>query len=170
MIEKLKRLLFEAIKKCYENDKFLINQNMERPAVARIFYYMQSLINSNEEFFEFLEYNLDTDYNKKGLALKITARRIKGTAPDLILHKRDTLDNLLVVEFKSAKARPDYIRKDKNKLEDFTKLDVDELVLYRYQLGVFIKLNTDNIECSYFQNGREVDNVTIPMNSGANND
>ena len=63
-IELLITLVKEAVKKCYTDDKTLIERNMEQASVARIFYYMQRKIDTNIKFKQLREYNLDCEYNK----------------------------------------------------------------------------------------------------------
>ncbi len=159
MIEKLKKLLKKAVERCYYDDKFLIEQNMERPAVARIFYYMQNLIDYDEEFSEFREYNLDVEYNKKGRGQKVTDNRENGSAPDIILHIRQENVNLLVVEFKSHK---NYKKTtdDRLKLIDFTKLGQG----YEYKLGVFVKLYYKGPKLSYYEGNNNQEEQIIISN------
>lgn len=155
-------LLEEAINKCYEKDKSLIDLGMEQASVARIFYYMQNLIATDDRFKGFQSYHLDNEYNKRKDARKDTLRRKFGTRPDLILHERGKQENnLLIVEFKSCKGTMKKVSKDKYidyiKLEDFTNERGD----YGYQLGVFVKLNKGEAKYVYFQNGKEVEKTEL---------
>lgn len=156
------KLLKEAVEKCYSYDKTLIDRSMEQASVARIFYYMQRAIDTDNRFAQFREYNLDCEYNKNKNKPKCTPRCNQGTRPDLVLHKRwnteepYTSDNILAVEFKPRKAR--YKKFDGTdkcidfiKLEDFTHMDC-----YNYFLGVFVKLNKKSAQYKFFQNGYEV--------------
>lgn len=155
-------LLEEAVNKCYENDKTLIDRSMEQASVARIFYYMQRTIDTDNRFEQFREYSLDCEYNKNKQHIKETPRCFKGTRPDMILHKRwqgedDRFcqDNMLIVEFKPRKTTMKRYEQTKQyidfiKLEDFTKSEV-----YHYFLGVFVKLNKNGAQYTFFQNGQE---------------
>lgn len=146
-LERLIDLLKDSMDKCYKNDKTLIERNMEQASVARIFYYMQDFLNNDERFIEFKELNLDCEYNKNGLNQKITDSRLKGTRPDMILHKRNINDeNMLIIEFKLNSNSNS--KKDFEKLRDFTK-DGE----YSYYLGVFVKLGNEKPELTYFQKG-----------------
>lgn len=152
--EKLFNLLQEAVNYCYENDMELINMGMEQASVARIFYYMQTLINTT--YTEFTDYNLDCEYNKKYEDLKVTPNFRKGIKVDLLLHERKdkyNIKNLLAVEFKSYKGKKEKLEdgriKDEVKLEDLTKL-------YKYKLGVFIKLNKRKAKYILFKNGKKI--------------
>lgn len=140
MTDLLLSLLEEAINECYEKDKSLIDLGMEQASVARIFYYMQNLIATDDRFKGFQSYHLDNEYNKRKDARKDTLRRKFGTRPDLILHERGKQDkNLLIIEFKSCNGRMEKDDKyneyiDYIKLEDFTNERGD----YGYQLGVLL--------------------------------
>lgn len=163
MILLVKKLLEEAIKKCYSLDKILIDNSMEQASVARIFYYMQELVNNDSCYSAFLEFNIDCEYNKQINMVKITQRCTKGTRPDLIIHKWGIINkNILVVEFKPRKAT---YKKDENtgkyldeiKLEDFTRSGDG----YEYKLGVLVKLHKRKAKFIYFQHGEEVQEDNI---------
>lgn len=155
-------VLKTAVGLCYRNDKSLIDRGMEQACVARIFYYMQKIV---EDEFLLPEYNIDCEYNKNGEHVKRTPRCPNGTRPDLIVHKRETNDNnLLVVEFKSCRGRKKWLDlttlkvsktrgvncqdADVVKLEDFTSRDC-----YSYKLGVFVKLKKSGAKYSFFRDG-----------------
>ena len=149
-------LLKSSVKKCYSNDASLIDRSMEQASVGRIFYYMQEAMSYDKRFTSLKHYDLDIEYNKNGYHIKETSRCQRGTKPDIILHRRQSLDhNLLIVEFKARKSR---IRKYKDtginmdfiKLEDFTSN-----YKYNYFLGVYVKLNKNNATYKYFQNEEE---------------
>ncbi len=147
--ELLIALLKEAVKECYEKDYLLIEQSMEQASVARIFYYMQTLINSDEEFTCLRKNYLDCEYNKNGQHIKSTPRCKNGTRPDMILHERGTNNhNLLVVEFKSEKGLRRTGNNDLIKLEDFTSP-----YIYNYQLGILVKLLKEKPEYTFFRKG-----------------
>ena len=161
-VELLITLLQEAVNECYANDKTLIDRSMEQASVARIFYYMQRAIDTDDRFEQFREYNLDCEYNKDRKKPKFTPRCHQGTRPDLVLHKRwntdesYTQDNILVVEFKPRKAR--YKKFDNSKYIDFIKLeDFTNMDCYNYFLGAFVKLNKRRVQYKFFQNGEEKD-------------
>lgn len=168
----LLELLDTAINKCYANDYCLIDRSMERASVARIFLYMSELIHNDLSFEVFREYDLDCEYNKNGEQVKWTPRCPKGTFPDIILHKRnDNEENLLVVEFKSARGKFRYYnhttRTTSNKRTsesdtevDFVKLeDFTNPTVYDYFLGVFVRLGKENAEHKYFQAGHQLSTV-----------
>ena len=88
---------------------------------------------------EFPGYNVDCEYNKHRLDVKLLPRECEARAerfvhPDIVVHVRGTDDNnILVIEAKPRK-RPMVPRCDEAKLVEFTKLDGE----YHYQLGLFI--------------------------------
>lgn len=163
------QLLQTAINKCYESDYCLIERDMERASVSRIFLYINKLIQEDSRFEEFKEYDLDCEYNKNSKYMKKTPRCPRGASPDLILHKQNSnQNNLLVVEFKSATGRFRYYdkitckTKDKKENEtdkeiDFVKLeDFTNEWIYNYSLGVFVRLKHKSAEYKYFQGGRKI--------------
>lgn len=150
----LKELLKESVKKCYDDDFTLIRRAMEQASVARIFHYMQILIDTDGRYECLRQYNLDCEYNKNGEGKKGTSNCPNGTKPDLTLHERESNENnLLIVEFKSRKSKGKKVNvlnkyKDEVKLEDFTS-PID----YDYQLGVWVKLNLKEPQFIYFKGG-----------------
>lgn len=170
MIEKLKKLLEEAVKMLYETDYDLISAGYERAIVPHIFCNIKQLIENTPEYAEFRHYNVDNEYERHGENEKRIDTN-KCARPDIILHKRGTDDNLFVIEFKTANhANNENIEMDKEKLQKFTSSDTTSTYYYHYKLGVLVKLDTHNIECSYFENGYEVDNITMPIVRGASNE
>lgn len=149
----LYRILNLSIEQFYCHDKVLIELGMEQACVARIFYYMQRLIDLNDEFKIFSKYNLDCEYYKFEEEKKRIPRLNNGIRPDIILHKRKVKDNLLVIEFKTYKnsISENATRMDFTKLLDLTRLDG----VYAYKLGVYIELKNEFREISYifFYNG-----------------
>lgn len=140
--------IIEAIKHLYRNDSYLIDKNVhERAITFRLGMYLQQT---------FASWNVDCEYNKnietikknkllscrckKGFECgKCSDRRPCTVFPDIIIHKRDTKNNLLVIEAKCSASQ--------EKRED----DIDKLKAYleerslRYQYGLFIdfKLSLD---------------------------
>lgn len=143
MKDLLLSLLKESVNKCYQDDRTLIDRGMEQASVARIFYYMQTALNTDQRFESLNRFNLDNEYNKNGEHIKATPRCQRGTRPDIILHNRVSgrgARNILVIEFKPYKGK---IRKyqDTNRSLDFVKLeDFTARDTYRFFLGVFVKL------------------------------
>lgn len=156
MIERFKYILNEAINMLYQNDRCLITRGgMEQACVSRIYYYLQTLINMDNDL---KEYNLDCEYNKNGEEAKwctdISTGEIFKTRPDLILHKRNTNNNnKVIMEFKGWWNKE--TNSDIRKLKAFT----NQNGTYRYELGIFVKLDRRNPNYRYFRNSQEIMNL-----------
>jgi hypothetical protein len=78
------------------------------------------------------EWNVDCEYNRDGHHVKRANGRI--VVPDIIVHRRGTRDNLLVIEVKKSNtAEPD--DKDLGKLAEFKTCHLG------YRNALFLKLN-----------------------------
>lgn len=156
MMERFIFILNEAINMLYRNDQSLIDrEGMEQACVARIYFYLQTLINLD---IELKEYNLDCEYNKNGIHSKNCIDVITGenfaTRPDIILHKRlSNQFNKVIIEFKGWWNNES--DSDVRKLRAFTNPDD----IYRYQMGIFVKLNRDGSLCRYFKDSQEIENL-----------
>ncbi|MBQ3318970.1 MAG: hypothetical protein IJG75_00425, partial [Spirochaetia bacterium] len=145
------------VQECYEKDMSLVKRGMEQASVARIIYYMQTLINTDDRYERLREYIVDCEYYRNNDDLKRTPRCQKGTKPDLLLHKREkNTGNLMVVEFKSRKNNGKKYQEtnqymDEIKLEDFTSSDC-----FNYQLGVWVKLKLSEPKYTFFKNGHQL--------------
>lgn len=108
----------------------------ERAIVFRWAYYLNTLLEPEfkaEEGSHNNPYTIDLEYNRHNFERK----RLNNTSifPDLIIHRRDDPDNLLVVECKGWWNENDKeIDKDKNRLRMMTKQSGE----YEYHLGLFI--------------------------------
>lgn len=144
----LKRIVSESVTRLYTEDRTLIERRgMEQSAAFRFALYLNEAfltLNSIDRS----ELHLDIEYNKNGLSPKRTLRRLNGTRPDLIIHKRDSNEfNLLIVEIKGAWNRQPR-EDDIIKLEDFTNQEGE----YKYGLGVFLELKPNNCTPVYYRN------------------
>lgn len=153
MIERFVSILNEAINMLYRNDQCLIDRGgMEQACVSRIYFYLQTLINLD---IELKTYNLDCEYNKNGNQTKDCIDVNTGvsftTRPDIILHKRlSNQFNKIIIEFKGW--WNDESDADVRKLKAFTNSDG----IYRYEFGIFVKLNRDAPFYRYFNNAQEI--------------
>lgn len=142
---KLEKYIMEAFEMLYKNDKHLIN-NMpdsfrrldnkhhvgERSIVFRYAFYLQKLINEDEQL---KRYHLDCEYNRNGIETKALPRFPNGTYPDLIIHKRGSNEyNLLVMEFKTYWNSDQ--KGDIEKIREF--MDVHGSYKYKYGIAVLI--------------------------------
>lgn len=132
--EEIKKSLKKAINKLKNNDSFLLQiDSNERTISHKLAEYLQQ---------EFQDWNVDCEYNRKLESFKrleLPKDKInwddteaKTVFPDIIIHKRNTNENLLVIEMKKSSSSADR-NFDKNKLKAFTKGD------YSYTLGLFIE-------------------------------
>lgn len=121
----------------YNSFNHVINHVCERAIVFRYAHYLLNSINANSKY---NEYDLDCEYNRNCNSIKETRNFPKGTYPDLIIHKRETnCDNLLVIEFKTwwnHKTKRDII-----KITDFMS-SADN---YHFKYGMSIILNKDSV-------------------------
>ena len=147
--EKLASYVKSAFKMLYKNDSHLIyngaNDSEEKPdkkhhvgersIVFRYAHYLQNLISEDEMF---KEYNLDCEYNRNGTACKGLPSFPRGTYPDLIIHKRGSNeDNLLVMEFKTY--WNDDREDDIKKIREF----MDSTGKYKYKYGISVLIERD---------------------------
>lgn len=145
----IKKKVEIAIKTLFEKDSFLLeNKANERSVSCKLAEYLQS---------QFSEYNVDCEYNKKGEGeIKRLAgieecdkqRATDRILPDIIVHKRNSNDNIVIIEIKTISNDE---KCDLCKLKLFTRRSGE----YRYQIGLYIKFNgTNNPELIYFENGK----------------
>lgn len=143
MYDKLFKCINEAFRLLYENDSHLIynwsfsdekrdtkHHVGERSIVFRFAHYLQNLIIEEDELKEF---NLDCEYNRNGAECKSLPSFPNGTFPDLIIHKRGSNDdNLLIMEFKTYWNidRENDIRK----IMEFVDINGE----YRYKIGISV--------------------------------
>ena len=147
--EEIKNRVNVAIGVLFKNDSFLLENNVHERSIAhKLAEYLQV---------QFLDWNVDCEYNLKGLNTKVldgisqcseenTSDRV---FPDIVIHKRDTNNNLVVVEIKANNQGNAY---DIENLKLFTSRNGD----YKYILGLFIKFDrNNNPSMRWFKNGRE---------------
>lgn len=159
----IERRLMHVIDTLRMNDSYLLqNDCSERSIVHRLAIYLEQV---------FPQYNVDCEYNRnlgdKKKILSILPNDLDAdeynlnrlVSPDIIVHERNTNNNLLVVEVKKSKTHvQDSLRKfDFEKLKLFTS--IEHGLGYRY--GVYIELITSSPEfvkpnIVLFINGSEV--------------
>lgn len=165
--ERVQQKVLQALDKLYETDKYLIRNNInendenhvsERAIVFRLGIYLEELLRCDSEF---AKYNLDSEYNRNIDAKKQLPKRENGVYPDLILHKRGSNDdNILVIEIKTwwNKNYKQRINEDKIKLQAFT----DSAGEYKYKFGLLIIINYNcEPELIWFKDGVEI----VPNNN-----
>nr|WP_297282996.1 hypothetical protein [uncultured Agathobaculum sp.] len=147
----------EKFEKITTQEKKDYQHAAERAIVFRWAYYLNTLL---EPEFKAAQgshdnpYTIDLEYNRHNFGRK--QLQYKSIYPDLIIHRRDTPDNLLVVECKGWwNHNNDEIDKDKNRLRMMTKRPGE----YEYHLGLFIKFEKElrNLKNNsyWYQDGHE---------------
>ena len=129
-----------ALNLLYENDEFLItNTTNERTITHKLAVYLQQY---------FTDWNVDCEYNRAGKNKKTLSNQ-KTSYPDIIIHQRNTQNNLLIIEVKKQNVNNTDIKSDKIKIKDFI-----ETKEYNYKYGLFIKLNIEQIktELNFYKN------------------
>jgi hypothetical protein len=126
-----------ALDRLFANDILLLQSDVnERSLSHKLAEYLQ---------FEFNEWNVDCEYNRKGhddpkrLNLRMENISTDDTEartvyPDIIVHHRKSDDNLLVIEIKKSTNR-DNGERDREKLQEY----ISQL---NYRYGFFIRLGT----------------------------
>lgn len=142
---------FVALNQLFKNDAFLLDTEVhERSTAHKLAEYLQQ---------QFLDWHVDCEYSKKGLDQKILdnirgcdeQRKTNRVYPDIIIHRRNCKDNLLVIEMKLE--RLSKINEcDNKKLIEFTKKEGE----YAYQLGLFIGFaKLDEPQIVWYKNGKQ---------------
>lgn len=149
-IDEIKKKVNVAIGVLLKNDAFLLKNDVnERSVSHKLAEYLQG---------HFPDWNVDCEYNRKGSAQKILEgisecseeRATDRVYPDIIIHQRNTNNNLLVLEIKTNNQNPIC---DVTKLKLFTS-DRE----YKYLFGLFIKFNgTNDPILRWFKEGEEFD-------------
>jgi hypothetical protein len=142
----IKAIIEASLKDLYKKDKHLIlngddvsnankNHVSERGIVHKFGVYLEKHI---EKYHELTKYNIDVEYNRDGSNIKRLPGYPNGVYPDLIIHKRGTnKDNLLILEFKPWWNNE--IDNDLNKVEEF--IDQDGQYAYKYGCVITIEKN-----------------------------
>jgi len=154
----IKSKITNALNSLYKNDHFLLENNInERCITNKLAAYLQ---NEFPYWHVDCEYNRFTDIVKKLDLPKDTINwddlEAKTIYPDIIIHHRNTNDNLIVIEVKKSNSQINRIF-DENKLIAFTKDP------YFYQLGILINIYVGSDSSifpkfKFFKDGQPLDN------------
>jgi len=150
--EEIKKKSKIALGVLLKSDSFLLEESVnERTITHKLAEYLQ---------IQFPDWNVDCEYNRKGIEMKkleginecgkhIATNRV---FPDIIVHRRNSDENLLVIEFKKIGLDPIC---DIRKLELFTNAKGD----YKYSLGLFVQFDNNTRFCDlkliWFRDGKE---------------
>ena len=131
----IKKKLWIAINLLFKNDSFLLEESVHERSIAhKLAEYLRQ---------QFPDWHVDCEYNKDGISTKLLPRQCEDTYkkyvyPDIIVHHRNTEDNLVLFEMKTNGSESKLVDKcDNVKLIEFTKINGD----FKYQLGIFIGFN-----------------------------
>jgi hypothetical protein len=144
--EQIKSKILKCINLLLKHDLFLLkNDAQERSITHKLAEYIQQ---------EFLEWHVDCEYNKNLDKTKIRENDSRFT-PDIIVHIRDTKNNLLIIEVKKSTGQDN---DEDNRLKEATKSNSK----FNYRLGLFIMFYTgqkdyqNDPELKWFENGEEI--------------
>ena len=130
-----------ALHYLYKNDHFLItNSTNERSITHKFAEYLQRL---------FPEWHVDCEYNRRGENHSKDLPDQETSYPDIIIHKRNTMDNLLIIEAKSIHSQNHSDEADKRKISSFIE---DVRYAYRYGLWICFYDEISETQLDWFQN------------------
>jgi hypothetical protein len=137
--EEIKKKVYICIRQLFKNDLHLLEiRANERSIAHKLAEYLQQ---------QFSEWHVDVEYNRHGIEIKRTSKKI--VYPDIIVHLRNTDLNLLVIELKCSNRS---YNADIEKLSSLT----DPNGKFKYKLGLFLKvINGEIKEVRWFKNGQE---------------
>ncbi len=170
--EKVKKLINKALGYLYKNDYFLIEEDVnERSISHKLAEYLHEL---------FPEYHVDCEYNRVGrkeidqeiinkkLDIRIEGVQTNDTEaktvyPDIIVHRRNTKHNLLIIEVKkNAGRKVSEVKKDYKKLLGFIKEDNSD---FKYKYAAFINLQKKLPKLEVFEGGNANDVKNLKKNA-----
>lgn len=152
--EEIKNAVDRAIRKLMIKDADLLDINVnERSISHKLAEYLQQ---------EFTSWHVDCEYNRKLKDVKRLGWRFNNVTdhdtnaetvfPDIILHHRQTNDNLLVIEMKKMGLNT---RSDVKKLEAFTGSE------YKYRFGLLLVVGSGRTtQKRWFVNGKELETAS----------
>ena len=102
--ESVAAVVLKALRNLFRRDSYLLDVDAsERAITHRLAIYLQAA---------FKDWDVDCEYNRNGLEPKTTRLPVEGTStadehavtifPDIIVHHRDSEDNLLAIEIKKS--------------------------------------------------------------------
>jgi hypothetical protein len=132
----------KSLYEVYLNHYYLIEKHVHERSIV---FWFGIYFNKCLQETRYKEYNLDFEYNRNSDDVKRTKNFKEGTYPDLILHKRGSnKDNILVLEFKTWWNKNN--DRDKKKLEDF--LNQDGEYRYKYAASIVLKRKRPEVRIS----------------------
>ncbi|MEN6576411.1 MAG: hypothetical protein ABFD90_08715 [Phycisphaerales bacterium] len=134
----VERRVTKAVERLLKNDGVLLDRDVnERSVSHKLAEYLQR---------GFRSWHVDCEYNRdRGMVKRLRWRneqepvcstRARTVYPDIVVHKRGTDDNLLVVEIKKVEnSSPPSDGRDRDKLNAFVGQP------FRYRYGLFLKIS-----------------------------
>ena len=157
----IKNLVQHSLEDFYTQDSILFDCSAENEAVSercmmfRIGWYMLTRMKTLEKFHWA---DLDCEYNRHFEDIKSMhvfglygySQESKGIIPDLLIHKRmSDENNLLVIEFKKGTPSSERRNNDYRKLTYFTDTSKE----YSYDVGLYIELHKNEAIVKVYQDG-----------------
>jgi len=142
----IKEKIEKAIRMLLKNDLFLLKTNADEWAISHQYAgYLQN---------QFVEWHVDVEYNRD--KDKIKEWKNKPIRPDIIVHIRDTDNNLLVIENKKSD-NLETIDADVERLRWFTSPEEK----FKYQFGALVIFHVGKDyqklpQVTYFQKGKQL--------------
>ena len=139
--DEVRHKIEKALQLLYRNDLFLItNCTNEKSITHKLAEYIHRL---------FPEWHVDCEYNRRGEENPKDIPGKKTTYPDIIIHRRNTKDNLLIIEAKTIHSQDHSDKEDKEKITQY----IND-TRYRYQFGLWICFYDDLTETQldWFEN------------------
>ena len=133
----------------------LVSETRPLPFSAHEQSFSHRLAVHMEELFE--EWDVDCEYDRLGTIQKRLERlgiydyseETGSLIPDIIVHKRKSLENLLVIEMKKNDSCNEW---DKRKLELLTSPGKSQ-----YQLGLYINIEGGKFKDTWYKEGKTID-------------
>lgn len=144
--------LYEKVEKSvrtfFKKDRNLLDIDVHEGSIAhKVAEYLQ---------YEFPDMNVDCEYNRQGDSGKVkkSLNTDQAIRPDIIVHKRGTKYNCLVIEIKKSGSQIKDIKNDHTKLKELTDPNT-----HGYKVGLFLEIDIGSkriSEALCFKGGKNV--------------
>ena len=162
--DEVKRAVNEALRRFYLNDRYLIDKDVnERSLTFRLGFYLQQIFSGWDVDCEFNRNCVVGNDPKRVHGWRNGDRSMKNIFPDIIIHRRGTKCNLLVIEAKKKNAETQDKRDDTAKVGACIE---EETLCYRY--GLFLEFKStlkETLDASVFINKNGESSLRIKSRS-----